>query len=60
MKKIKNGFSPKSISPKVNLFFDTFGTVQPIAQIPNDEKQCNKVLSLILCERSSLKYQVKY
>ena len=30
------------------------------AQIPNDEKQCNKVLSLILDERSSLKYQVKY
>ena len=54
-------FSPNlSVSPRLNLFFDTFGNLQPIEQIPNDDKQCVKVLGLILDERLSLKYHVKY
>ena len=35
-------------------------TIEPLAQIPNNDKQCFKVLGLILDERLSLKYHVKY
>ena len=39
--KLSQNMKKKQIS---SLFFDTFGNLQPIAQIPNDDKQCGKVL----------------